>query len=60
MKIEENERHIPVMYLYCTKCGHTWIPRKETIPRCCPRCKSYDWEFRTYEKQLFLDNFGGC
>lgn len=24
----------------CEKCGHTWIPRMEEVPRVCPKCKS--------------------
>ena len=27
----------------CKKCGHKWIPRIETEPVSCPRCKRNDW-----------------
>jgi predicted Zn-ribbon and HTH transcriptional regulator len=27
----------------CLRCGHTWHPRKETIPIKCGRCKSPYW-----------------
>jgi len=25
------------------RCGHTWVPRIETEPRECPKCKSPRW-----------------
>lgn len=28
----------------CTRCGHVWWPRMETIPRICPKCKSPYWD----------------
>ena len=31
----------------CNKCGYVWKAKKkkkpDTDPKCCPRCKSYDW-----------------
>jgi len=28
----------------CLKCGHEWIPRIETRPILCPKCKSPTWD----------------
>ena len=28
----------------CKKCGWEWIPRIETKPKQCPKCKLYDWD----------------
>lgn len=28
------------MKAFCAKCGHTWLPRQEGLPRKCPRCQS--------------------
>jgi predicted Zn-ribbon and HTH transcriptional regulator len=28
----------------CKRCGHEWIPRKETKPVRCPKCKSPYWD----------------
>ncbi len=30
----------------CLRCGHTWIPRTEEIPKVCPKCKSPYWNKR--------------
>ena len=27
----------------CIRCKHKWIPRKETVPIICPKCKSPYW-----------------
>jgi len=40
----------------CERCGHTWIPRKETegrVPTVCPnaRCKSPYWDTPRTRKQ---------
>ncbi len=29
--------------LKCKRCNHRWIPRKERIPKTCPKCKSPYW-----------------
>jgi predicted Zn-ribbon and HTH transcriptional regulator len=29
--------------LICLLCGYTWEPRGTDLPKCCPRCKRYDW-----------------
>lgn len=28
--------------LKCKRCGHSWIPRQDSV-RMCPKCKSYFW-----------------
>src|SRR5437899_11414927 len=28
----------------CARCGHEWVPRKDEVPRVCPRCKSPFWD----------------
>jgi predicted nucleic acid-binding Zn-ribbon protein len=28
----------------CKRCGHLWAPRTEERPKCCPKCKSYEWD----------------
>ena len=28
----------------CQKCKWEWLPRREAVPKVCPKCKSYDWE----------------
>lgn len=30
--------------LRCIRCGHTWPPRTEKLPRVCPKCKSPYWD----------------
>jgi len=30
--------------LRCTRCTYTWVPRKETAPKHCPKCKSPYWD----------------
>lgn len=29
---------------FCERCGHTWLPRIETKPVLCPKCKSPSWD----------------
>lgn len=29
---------------FCQKCNYAWYPIRETKPKVCPRCKSYNWE----------------
>lgn len=28
----------------CERCGYVWIPRKQELPKVCPRCKSPYWD----------------
>ncbi len=28
---------------HCLAMGIKWMSRMEREPKCCPRCKSYDW-----------------
>lgn len=28
----------------CSRCNHSWIPRKEQKPIACPKCKSPYWD----------------
>jgi hypothetical protein len=28
----------------CKLCKHKWIRRLNFKPKCCPKCKRYDWE----------------
>lgn len=28
----------------CTRCGHRWIPRKQSYPKRCPNCTSAYWD----------------
>jgi predicted Zn-ribbon and HTH transcriptional regulator len=37
-----NDRILPTHT--CTRCGHTWIPRKDGKPAECPACKSRNWD----------------
>jgi len=38
----------------CKKCGYSWMPRK-IKPRCCPLCKSYEWNT---DKKVSFKNKG--
>jgi len=37
--------------LKCKRCGYSWITRTNS-PRCCPKCKSYDWDKPKKEKEI--------
>lgn len=39
--------------LKCTRCGHTWIPRSDVIPKVCPnpKCKSPYWNRERIRKK---------
>lgn len=36
-------KKISLPKLHCLRCGHNWIPRKETPPKRCPKCNSPYW-----------------
>jgi predicted Zn-ribbon and HTH transcriptional regulator len=35
------ELRLPV--LKCSRCGHSWYPRRPVQPTICPKCKSPYW-----------------
>lgn len=35
----------PVLELKCERCGYVWYKRMTALPKCCPKCKSYAWEY---------------
>jgi hypothetical protein len=35
---------IKVMGYRCERCTHEWVPKAETPPRVCPKCKSPYWD----------------
>lgn len=41
---------ITVMGYRCERCKWEWIPRGETAPRVCPKCKSPYWDKPRQEK----------
>jgi predicted Zn-ribbon and HTH transcriptional regulator len=40
-----------IMPRQCKRCDHQWIPRVETTPKKCPRCKSYLWQKEPRQKK---------
>ena len=36
-----------IFKLRCFRCDHTWIPRKEELPKTCPRCRAITWNKET-------------
>ena len=39
----------------CERCTHQWVPRDESNPRVCPKCKSPYWD-RPRQKQGLSKN----
>ena len=39
------------LLLYCKRCSHRWLPRKQEI-RICPQCKSAYWDVAPKTKKL--------
>lgn len=37
------QKQVTITMLHCLRCGKTWIPRKETLPKNCPECNSPYW-----------------
>lgn len=54
--VEEIKRY----KLTCTRCGYTWIPKGETLPKTCanPKCKSPYWNQEYSERYLQLKSRG--
>jgi predicted Zn-ribbon and HTH transcriptional regulator len=39
----------------CRLCNYEWKSRGDKIPKCCPKCKIYNWQMKipkTYEDHL--------
>ncbi|MFB6246442.1 MAG: Fic family protein [Candidatus Pacearchaeota archaeon] len=34
--------------LTCSRCDHSWIPRKEVLPKNCPSCNNPNWNGPSY------------
>jgi hypothetical protein len=45
---------IRIPTLLCRRCTHEWQPRREQLPRICPKCKSPLWQVppRTHAERL--------
>jgi hypothetical protein len=37
------EESMPYHICSCTRCGHSWKPRRASRPVFCPRCRSKEW-----------------
>lgn len=37
------EEVITISKYSCSRCGHSWIPRKMMMPEVCPKCNSPYW-----------------
>ena len=42
-KIHNPEFSIVGTTLECKRCQHTWLPRRNNLPKVCPKCKSPYW-----------------
>jgi predicted nucleic acid-binding Zn-ribbon protein len=40
---EDNRGGFKLPTLKCVRCGHTWPPRTQNLPKVCPKCKSPYW-----------------
>jgi len=40
---EDNSGRFKLPTLNCVRCGHTWPPRTQNLPKVCPKCKSPYW-----------------
>lgn len=44
MTNESNKNMSNVIFkLKCYRCDYEWIPRKEELPKTCPRCRAITW-----------------
>lgn len=32
-----------LQFLKCIRCLHKWFPRRQNLPKVCPKCKSPYW-----------------
>lgn len=65
---EENSGGFKLPTLKCVRCGHTWPPRTQNLPKVCPKCKSPYWntekrvgksEKKDDKKEIIEDTRGG-
>ena len=47
---------ITVMGYRCERCNHEWIPRSESQPTICPKCKSPYWN-RSPKSMMTYEDF---
>ena len=40
--------------LKCTRCEHSWVPRRSNPPKTCPRCRSPYWN-RDRKRKDFIE-----
>lgn len=40
------KKNVKMPHWKCERCGHTWVPRTEEVPRTCPhpKCRSIYWD----------------
>jgi|GEM_PF-2011971 len=43
MSTPEDDTFLEIVTLTCLRCGHSWIRRKVTPPKNCPKCISPYW-----------------
>lgn len=43
-------KEISLPVLECTRCGHVWVARKQSLPKVCPKCKNPNWNKSKGEK----------
>lgn len=41
--MEPNSQDVVITRLTCLRCGHSWLPRVESMPLLCPKCKNPYW-----------------
>ncbi len=50
---------ITVMGYRCERCGHEWVPRMDSEPRVCAKCKSPYWNTPRTRGVAATDGEGG-
>ena len=43
-------RKISVVVNHCHRCLYDWRSKGKSVPKSCPRCKSYTWQSPVVEK----------